>query len=74
MLETTVFACQWDSASGAQLAELHGRLNAVLCVTLSSVGHFAASASEDGTICMAGSGLPVAGSPGGVRGGQAPST
>ena len=39
----------WDAASGAQLAVLQGHSDAVSCITVSSDGRFAATASYDGT-------------------------
>ena len=41
----------WDAASGAQLTVLQGHSDAVACIAVSSDGRFAASASDDGTIC-----------------------
>ena len=42
----------WDSASGTQLAVLQGHSENIRCITASSDGPLAASASEDGTICV----------------------
>ena len=42
----------WDAASGAQLAVLQGHSNAVRCITVSSDGRFAASSSNDRSICV----------------------
>ena len=42
----------WDAVSGAQLAVLQGHSDTVWCITLSSDGHFAASASSDKTVCV----------------------
>ena len=42
----------WDASSGAQLAVLQGHLNSVRCITASSNGRFAASASADKIICV----------------------
>ena len=42
----------WDAASGAQLAVLQGHSDAVRCIRVSSNGRLAASASNDGIICV----------------------
>ena len=42
----------WDAASGALLAVLEGHSNIVWCVTVSSDGCLAASASDDKTVCV----------------------
>ena len=42
----------WDAASGAQLAVLQGHTDDVNCITVSADGRVAASASENGAICM----------------------
>ena len=42
----------WDAASGAQLAVLQGHTDAVRFISVSSDGRFAASAGQNGIICL----------------------